>query len=598
MMKDKEKSKEQLIEEIKKLNSEISELKGLMDSKKSERPSISTTFPETELILHSVSDLMIYMDTDLKVIWANKAAYDSLGLSDDDTEKLQGNYCYKLWRDSEEPCKGCPVAKSLQTGQKEELEVKAPSGRIWYVKGFPVHNKNGEIIGVVEIAQEFTERRMMEKALKDSEEKLKNIVYGTPIPTFVINENHQVIYWNRALEEQTNIKTSDVLGTRNHWKAFYSNERPCMADFIVDRDLEDIPKFYAGKYKRSNLVEEAYEASDFFPSLGKNGKWLHFTAAPIKDAKGNIIGAVETLENITEQIVAEESLRKSEKQYRDLVKSALVGIYKTNVDGDILFANNAAAEMFEYDSAENMMQDTILSRFKNLDEHRTAIDKLQKEGKLKDYEYELLTKSGKTIIVLLSATIDGDIISVMTRDITAEKKAEEDLKKALAEKEILLKEIHHRVKNNLMIISSLLNLQSQYIEDEETLEVFKKSQTRAQSMALIHEKLYGSDDLKSINFSEYIQKLASDIFKTYLSDNSNIKLNLQVEDHDLDINTTIPLGLIVNELISNCIKYAFPDGKKGEINVEFLLRDGTFVLEVGDNGVGFPNGLDFRETKS
>ncbi|MBM4240361.1 MAG: sensor histidine kinase, partial [Euryarchaeota archaeon] len=191
-----------------------------------------------------------------------------------------------------------------------------------------------------------------------------------------------------------------------------------------------------------------------------------------------------------------------------------------------------------------------------------------------------------------------DIISVMTRDITAEKKAEEDLKKALAEKEILLKEIHHRVKNNLMIISSLLNLQSQYIEDEETLEVFKKSQTRAQSMALIHEKLYGSDDLKSINFSEYIQKLASDIFKTYLSDNGNIKLNLQVEDHDLDINTTIPLGLIVNELISNCIKYAFPYGKKGEINVEFLLTDGTFVLEVSDNGVGFPNGLDFRETKS
>lgn len=720
---EEEKSKEQLLEEIEDLRNKISKLEDQKDPKEHEDVDILTRLPEKEIILNSVSDLMIYMDTHMKVIWANKAAYDSLNLSIDEPEKVLGKYCYGLWRDSEEPCKGCPVLKSLKTGQQEELEVSAPSGRIYYVKGFPVHDSEGNVVGVFEVAQDFTERKRIEEALreseekyrelverandgiviiqdkkvkyanpmsakmwggtleefvgmpftefvhpdeiakisdyyqrrmagedvpniyetiikrkngeiahaelntglttfngepadlvivrdvtdrkkaaedlKDSEEKLKNIVYGTPTPTFVINENHQVIYWNKALEEETNIKAEEVMGKSDHWKAFYSYERPCMADFIVDRDLEDIPKFYNGKYSASKLVEEAYEATDFFPSLGENGKWLYFTAAPIKDSKGNIIGAIETLEDITEQKMAEEVLKKSEKQYRDLVDNALVGVYKTNLEGDILFANQASAGMFGYDSVEDMMQDTILSRFINLDDRRIAIEKLKKEGILKDYEYELITKSGKKINVLLSAKLDGDVISVMMRDITSEKIAQEQLKKALREKEMLLKEIHHRVKNNLMTISSLLNVQSQFIEDEKTVEVLKKSQTRAHSMALIHERLYGSKtDYKSVNFGEYIRNLTKDIFNTYLVDKGGINLNLHVEDLDLDINTTIPLGLILNELISNCIKYAFPDGKKGEINIEFKLEDGFFVLEVNDNGVGFPKDLDFKNTKS
>lgn len=172
------------------------------------------------------------------------------------------------------------------------------------------------------------------------------------------------------------------------------------------------------------------------------------------------------------------------------------------------------------------------------------------------------------------------------------------LEKSLKEKEILLKEIHHRVKNNLMVISSLLNIQSRYIKNKDDLDLFRESQNRARSMALIHERLYSSDDLKSINFGEYIRTLSTELFRTYTRDSSRLKLNLNVENEVVDINTTVPLGLILNELITNSMKHAFPDSREGEITIKFHKKDDEFVLIVSDNGIGFPADLDFQNTQS
>jgi len=180
------------------------------------------------------------------------------------------------------------------------------------------------------------------------------------------------------------------------------------------------------------------------------------------------------------------------------------------------------------------------------------------------------------------------------------KKNQQLLKKSLDEKEMLLKEIYHRVKNNLMVISSLLNLQSRYIKDKKTLDIFRESQNRAKSMALIHEKLYNSNDLKRINFGEYIKTLTVDLFRTYMSDSCPIRLNMDVEDVMLDINTAVPLGLIVNELVSNSMKHAFssPNEINGEINVDFKSKNDDFTLIVSDNGIGFPAELDFKNTNT
>jgi PAS domain S-box-containing protein len=179
------------------------------------------------------------------------------------------------------------------------------------------------------------------------------------------------------------------------------------------------------------------------------------------------------------------------------------------------------------------------------------------------------------------------------------KKAEAQIRSSLEEKDVLLKEIHHRVKNNMQVISSLLNLQSRHVQDTRVLDMFRESQRRIRSMALIHERLYQSSDLSRIEFSQYLRNLATHLFHSYQVDPSRVRLHLDTEEVFLNINTAIPCGLIVNELVSNAFKHGFPDGRTGEVGLELhpVAGDG-YRLRVRDDGVGFPEGLDFRRTET
>jgi two-component sensor histidine kinase/PAS domain-containing protein len=184
-------------------------------------------------------------------------------------------------------------------------------------------------------------------------------------------------------------------------------------------------------------------------------------------------------------------------------------------------------------------------------------------------------------------------------DITEKKRAENQLKASLKEKEVLLKEIHHRVKNNLQIISSLLYLQSRYIKDNQVLEIFKDSTNRVATMALIHEQLYQSKDLATIDLAEYIRNLVANLFASYEVNSEGIELKIKIDNVCLGIDTAVPCGLIINELVLNSLKYAFSEEKSGEICIEVQENDNKeFTLIVSDNGIGFPEELDFRNTKT
>ncbi|HMK45792.1 MAG TPA: histidine kinase dimerization/phosphoacceptor domain -containing protein, partial [Methanocella sp.] len=180
-------------------------------------------------------------------------------------------------------------------------------------------------------------------------------------------------------------------------------------------------------------------------------------------------------------------------------------------------------------------------------------------------------------------------------EIKEREKAEETIKASLHEKEVLLKEIHHRVKNNLQIISSLLSLQSG--TGQGGPEAFRESQNRIKSMALIHEKLYRSENLSHVDFSEYVASLTGYLTKSYIL-RPNVALQIDIQDISLDVDTAIPCGLIINELVSNTLKYAFRDGMAGTIRVSMDRDKGGYVLKVGDNGSGLPKGLDFRNSPS
>jgi PAS domain S-box-containing protein len=187
---------------------------------------------------------------------------------------------------------------------------------------------------------------------------------------------------------------------------------------------------------------------------------------------------------------------------------------------------------------------------------------------------------------------------VVLRDITERKQAEEQIRASLEEKDVLLKEVHHRVKNNLQIVSSLLNLQSRSVADGATLEMFRDSQARVKSIALIHEKLYQSPDLARIDFAGYARDLVAHLFQSYQIHPGVIRLRIDVADVSPGLDTAIPCGLIINELVSNALKHAFPEDREGEIYVGLHLEDDQTVLTVSDDGIGLPVALDFLDTES
>ena len=276
-----------------------------------------------------------------------------------------------------------------------------------------------------------------------------------------------------------------------------------------------------------------------------------------------------------------------------LFKSIEGGVVVLDAQNRVVEVNPAAKQLLGLDG--EVLGETAKSVMISFQDFKEPHDGLS-------MHYEALLKSSKPCWVDVNVkplcqgneSLLGYLISL--NNITQIKTAEERSKKALEENELLMKEIHHRVKNNLTVISSLLSMQSRYVKDKDDLEMFIESQNRAKSMAMIHEMLYNSmGEFKRINFGLYIEKLSRIIFNAYTMDPSRIKLETDLENIQLDVDTAVPLGLILNELISNALKYAFPEGRKGTLRVTFKKEEDTnLLLRVEDDGVGVPekNGVN------
>jgi len=241
------------------------------------------------------------------------------------------------------------------------------------------------------------------------------------------------------------------------------------------------------------------------------------------------------------------------------------------------------------------------------DEYHDFWDKKYSEafkGIPQQFETQLVDKNGTLVIreiflnpIYKNETEIGEI-SGIAHDITEKKLAEKQMKESLQEKEVLLKEVHHRVKNNLQVISSIINLQSNYIKDKYTLEMMRELQNRIKSMSFIHEALYQTSAFSSINFSEYIVTLTQNLIHSYRIYSGLVELKHDVDNILLNLDTSIPCGLIVNELVSNALKYAFPQNRKGEVWVRLKETPTSIHLTVSDNGVGLPADFDFRNSDS
>lgn len=280
-------------------------------------------------------------------------------------------------------------------------------------------------------------------------------------------------------------------------------------------------------------------------------------------------------------------------------------LFLLGLDGRIIDVSQSVKELLNPDNEalNHKLSQLNIIHIKDLHKFIKATNSILNGEIIKPFKSTFLNPNKEPIQVYVQISpvkSEGEIVAIFiyANNITDEVLLEESLQestrlyKSLADKEMLVREIHHRTKNNLMIMASLFSLTSADIEDEDAKAIFNQTHSRVKSMALIHEKLYRSDDLKYINFGDYIRNLACDLFNSFLTESENVQLIMEVEDLKMHINTAIPVGLILNELLTNSIKYAFPYGEQGSILINFSKKDNYYIMIVADDGIGLPSDLD------
>lgn len=332
---------------------------------------------------------------------------------------------------------------------------------------------------------------------------------------------------------------------------------------------------------------------------------FNILAKAINEMRVNLKESYHQLqEEVIERKQAEAKTKESEEKYRRLFEIAQEGIWVIDAESNTTLVNPSMARLMGY-TAEEMIGKHL---YFFMDEQAKAIaeENIQrrKEGIKEQHDFEFIHKNGSRIYVTLetSPILDsnnqymGAIAGMI--DITDRKEAEDIIKASLKEKETLLHEIHHRVKNNMQVISSLLDLQSKTVKNKEAKAVLLESQSRIYMMAAVHETLHDSDSLSKMDLQNYLSKVTPAVFQTYSVEPGKVSLINEIESLPISINQASPLGLITNELISNSLKYAFPDDRKGEITVKMKKSNGKLELTVMDDGVGFPKDMDWRNTNS
>jgi PAS domain S-box-containing protein len=520
---------------------------------------------------------------------ANNAALNLLGYNKGDISTLNFS---DLLGEEQMPLARNTVAEIIKSGYQKEHTLyklkKKDGSHIWVETEASLIFKQGKPYAILGIARDVTEYKKTEKALRESEAKYRTIF-----------ESLTDVYY-RTDKEGIVIEISPSVSTRAGWDPEDVIGHP-VTDFYRDPSSREI---FANTLKETGTVID-YELQ----LLAKDGRIIEVSASShtVFDDEGNYTGLEGILRDITTRKQMEGALRESEEKFRTMVENSLQGIFIfQNVR--IVYANEALAHITGYSIKE--LLSLPFEKIRGLvhsDDQEMVWGRLAERLAGKDvpsrYEFKVVRKDGNTLwMEMVSSRIEYQgkpAVQGAVIDITDRIQADEQIKASLEEKEVMLREIHHRVKNNMQIILSLLRIQSRSVRDKGIQDMFKQSQNRIRSMALIHEALYKSGDLARIHIDDYISRMTTHLLSIYREGLGDVEINQEAEGIFLDINRAIPCGLIISELVSNCLKHAFPGKREGQITIR-MTRDikGTNSLIVKDNGTGLPEGLDYRETET
>lgn len=599
---DKDKTKNQYISELVALRQRIAELEALVIKHKQMEQALRES-EETyrSLVDHMAEGYMIVRGN--RINFANRRWADILGIP---AEKLIGEDYWKI----------VPPENLERTRQIfEKITGGGEIPRLWEFvhpgvggREIPIEVSIRKVTykgkpSYAVVLRDITERKWAEKAIQESERILSQIIEGNSVPTFVIDKDHITTHWNKACENLTGIYASEVIGTKRQWSPFYPEERLVLADIIVDKVPEAvIAKFYGSKYRKSTLIEGAYEVEDFFPHFGASGKWLFFTAAPLKDNEGNVIGAIETLQDITERKQSEEIVKESERRYRDLFESASEAIIIRDFEGNIVEVNQATSDLTGYTIDE--LASMNIRQFLTPESFETAMERQQShiEGKTisQRFELELIRKDGAKAIIevairLITGSGNGQPkgIQAIARDVTEERKMRDSMRFYIQKVIVAQEEERKRIARDLHDDASqsmlLLTHQLDAVASDPNNKLSK----------IVQEKL---DQLYSLavqtldSLRRYAQELRPAILdhmglvaalewmadKLITEDKINADVQLDMQRQDLPHEVQLVLFRIGQEALLNVKRHA--EASKVVIRLESEAR--KIRLIIADNGKG------------
>lgn len=438
------------------------------------------------------------------------------------------------------------------------------------------------------LKSEIIERAKAERNIINAEEKFRNLVENALVGIYILQDS-KYAYVNPKIEEIFGYDAGEMLGLSS-----WDNVHPDHIDIVK----ENIRK------RTDNEVESIQYG---FKALKKDGSEIDVEVKGKKMIYNGEIAIIGTLQDISERLQAEKELKNQREYLRTVIDTDPNFVFAKDWNGRFTLVNRAVAENYGTTTEQLIGKtDADFNADEDEVEHFLKDDReVISSGKSKFISEEMVTNSQtkevrwyQTIKVPLKTSNGKFEVLGVAADITARKLAGEITKRSLKEKEMLLREIHHRVKNNLQIIISLLKLQSKFVYDIRDLAIFNKSRSRVETMSLIHEKLYKSADISEINIGNYLGDLTAHLLKAYKVNSDEVEYSIKADKIFVGIDTAIPCGLILNELISNILKHAFPEGHRGIIEISLIKCGDDIILEVKDNGTGIPDSFNTEDSDS
>lgn len=549
-------------------------------------------------LVETLQDGLSIMDLQGKILYCNQRKAEMFGYKD--PEDLRGKNCYDFIVSEEREQAAMQMQQIFTQGilKNQEFTIIRKDGSCFPAEfsASLLRDESGNPVQIVDIMRDITDRKKDEQTIRESEKRYRESIENSPNAIFAINKKGIIEIWNAACEEFFQYKKNQMHSKAHHKRLWEPQEL----------------KSIQAKIKRVWNGEIINNEELSF--VCKNGD-LRYTVSrlfPLHDRDDHVQLCVFANTDITERKKMEEDLRAEYSFRAGIIDSAAEGLCVCHEINDFPYVkftvwNDRMTEITGYSMEKINRLGWYQTMYPNPEVQERAIERMSRMrtgDDIRREEWEIACADGQKRIITISTSLltssDGkNHVLALMHDISERRRAEEKMKASLKEKEVLLQEIHHRVKNNMQIIYSLLNLQSSAIKDKKVVDLFTESRNRIRSMALIHEKLYQSQNLAQINFGEYIQTLTTHLFHTYKVDPSNVALKTELQDVYLDINTAIPCSLIINELVSNSLKHAFPNQKQGEIRIRFREDNkGKKILSISDNGIGFKQGYDPENPKT